>query len=168
MGLRRQDVNFAGGMVGVHWQITRLGWQPVQGKPKADASDRVIAVDAETMKLLKRHRAKQTGERPAADDDWVDSGFVFTDEPGRPLHHQQATDQFYWLAFEAGLPPVRLHDLRHGSASLMLAAGVEMKIVQETLGHVSSTFTRDTYTSVYPEVAAALLAAPASTVRPRR
>ncbi|MGW4411384.1 tyrosine-type recombinase/integrase [Nonomuraea sp. NPDC004702] len=59
------------------------------------------------------------------------------------------------LAFQAGLPPVRLHDLRHGAASIMLAAGVDLKVVQETLGHVSSTFTRDTYTSVYPEVARA-------------
>ncbi|GIH45456.1 Phage integrase family protein [Microbispora rosea] len=50
---------------------------------------------------------------------------------------------------------MRLHDLRHGAASLMLAAGVDLKVVQETLGHVSSTFTRDTYTSVYPEVARA-------------
>ncbi|WP_155342085.1 site-specific integrase [Acrocarpospora corrugata] len=155
VGLRWPDVNFAAQTIGVHWQITQLGWQPVQGKPKTDASDRIIAVDAETMKLLKKHRTKQAEERLAAGDDWTDSGFVFTDELGRPLHPQQATDQFYWLAFEAQLPPVRLHDLRHGAASLMLAAGVELKIVQETLGHVSSTFTRDTYTSVYPEVAAA-------------
>ncbi|MFI9593775.1 tyrosine-type recombinase/integrase [Nonomuraea sp. NPDC052265] len=56
-----------------------------------------------------------------------------------------------WLAYLAGLPPIRLHDLRHGAASLMLAAGVEMKVVQETLGHTSSAFTADTYTSVYPQ-----------------
>ncbi|MGW2157566.1 tyrosine-type recombinase/integrase [Nonomuraea sp. NPDC001699] len=71
------------------------------------------------------------------------------------MHPQQVSDQFYLLAFQAGLPPVRLHDLRHGAASIMLAAGVDLKVVQETLGHVSSTFTRDTYTSVYPEVARA-------------
>ncbi|MFF4625069.1 tyrosine-type recombinase/integrase [Nonomuraea jabiensis] len=53
------------------------------------------------------------------------------------------------------LPPIRLHDLRHGAASLMPAAGVEMKVVQETLGHTSSSFTADTYTSVFPEVAMA-------------
>ncbi|GLW99435.1 tyrosine-type recombinase/integrase [Microtetraspora sp. NBRC 16547] len=86
-------------------------------------------------------------------EDWTDSGFVFTDELGRPLHPQHVSDQFYLLASQAGLPPVRQHDLRHGAASLMLAAGVELKVVQKTLGHVSSTFTRDTYTSVYPEVA---------------
>ncbi|MEV6037560.1 tyrosine-type recombinase/integrase [Nonomuraea sp. NPDC052116] len=69
------------------------------------------------------------------------------------MHPQHVSDQFYVLSYGAGRPPVRLHDLRHGAASLMPAAGVDLKIVQETLGHVSSTFTRDTYTSVYPEVA---------------
>ena len=59
------------------------------------------------------------------------------------------------LAYLAGLPPIRLHDLRHGTASLMLVAGVEMKVVQETLGHTSSAFTSDTYTSVYPQGATA-------------
>ncbi|MFG1958393.1 tyrosine-type recombinase/integrase [Nonomuraea sp. NPDC049028] len=68
---------------------------------------------------------------------------------------RNVSDQFLWLAYLAGLPPVRLHDLRHGAASLMLAAGVEMKVVQETLGHTSSAFTADTYTSVYPQVASA-------------
>ncbi|MGW3349280.1 tyrosine-type recombinase/integrase [Nonomuraea rubra] len=62
------------------------------------------------------------------------------------MHPQHVRDYFYRLAYEAGLPPVRLHDLRHGAASLMLAAGVDLQVVQETLGHVSSTFTRDTCT----------------------
>ncbi|MFI7640581.1 tyrosine-type recombinase/integrase [Nonomuraea sp. NPDC049400] len=154
-GLRWSDVNFREATIGVHWQITQLGWRPVQGKPKTEASDRTIAVDAETMAILKEHKKRQAKERLAAGETWVDSGFVFTDSFGRPLHPQHLTDAFYWLAYQAGLPPVRLHDLRHGAATMMLAAGVELKAVQETLGHVSSTFTRDTYTSVYPEVAAA-------------
>jgi len=52
-----------------------------------------------------------------------------------------------------GLPPIRLHDLRHGAATLALAAGRDPKIVQEMLGHSSITITSDTYTSVLPEVA---------------
>ncbi|MFC6930513.1 tyrosine-type recombinase/integrase [Actinomadura yumaensis] len=51
------------------------------------------------------------------------------------------------------MPPVRLHDLRHGAATLALAAGVELKVVQEMLGHSSIVLTADTYTSVLPEVA---------------
>nr|SBO94272.1 Integrase [Nonomuraea gerenzanensis] len=155
VGLRWKDVDLPAGVAGVHWQITQLGWEPVQGRPKTEASDRTIALDEDTVTALRAHRKRQAAERLAAGEGWVDSGFVFTDEIGRPLHPQQVSDQFYQLAFQVGLPPVRLHDLRHGAASLMLAAGVDLKVVQETLGHVSSTFTRDTYTSVYPEVARA-------------
>ncbi|NRQ34840.1 site-specific integrase [Nonomuraea sp. NN258] len=155
VGLRWKDVDLEAGTAGVHWQITQLSWQPIQGRPKTEASDRTIALDAESVTILRAHRKRQAAEQLAAGQAWADSGFVFTDELGRPLHPQHASDQFYLLAYEAGLPPVRLHDLRHGAASLMLAAGVDLKIVQETLGHVSSTFTRDTYTSVFPQVARA-------------
>src|SRR5207249_9156405 len=57
------------------------------------------------------------------------------------------------LATGAGLPPVRLHDLRHGAATLALAAGVDLRVVQEMLGHSSIVLTADTYTSVLPAVA---------------
>jgi hypothetical protein len=71
------------------------------------------------------------------------------------------------LAEQAGLPPITLHGLRHGAASLMLAAGVDMKVVQETLGHSMLSLTADTYTSVYPTVAAKAAEAAAALV-PRR
>ncbi|MFK4043170.1 tyrosine recombinase XerC [Nonomuraea wenchangensis] len=162
VGLRWPDVIFDRSRIGIHWQITQLGWEPIQGTPKTDASDREIAVDAGTMALLREHKKRQARERLAAGEDWVDSGFVFTDELGRPLHPQHVTDRFYGICYQAGLPPIRLHDLRHGAATAMLAAGVDIKIVQETLGHKTSAFTRDTYTSVYPEAAAAAAEATAA------
>jgi hypothetical protein len=60
-----------------------------------------------------------------------------------------------WLAAEAGLPPVRLHDLRHGAATLALAAGADLRTVQDQMGHSSIVLTADTYISVLPEVARA-------------
>ena len=60
------------------------------------------------------------------------------------------THTFTRLLVEAGLPPVRLHDLRHGAASLSLAAGNDLKVVQAMLGHSSIVLTADTYTSVLP------------------
>jgi hypothetical protein len=52
----------------------------------------------------------------------------------------------------SGLPPVRLHDLRHLAATLSLLAGNDIKVVQEKLGHSSRQITSDTYTSVLPEM----------------
>ena len=60
-------------------------------------------------------------------------------------------------------PPIRLHDLRHGAASLALSAGTDLKIVQDMLGHPSIVLTADTYTSVLPD-----LARKAAEDRPRR
>jgi hypothetical protein len=60
---------------------------------------------------------------------------------------------FRKLAAQAGLPPVRLHDQRHGAASPALSAGVGLRVVQEMLGHSSIMLTADTYTSVLPDAA---------------
>jgi hypothetical protein len=78
---------------------------------------------------------------------------VFTSLNGDPMAPDRLTRMFKALAAEAGLPPVRLHDLRHGAATLALAAGVDLRTVQEMLGHSSIVLTADTYTSVLPDVA---------------
>lgn len=92
---------------------------------------------------------------------------MFTREDGSPIRPAYLSERFRLLVRQAGLPPVRLHDLRHGSATLSLAAGVDIKIVQEMLGHSTSAFTRDVYTSVVPEIAAAAAEAVAAIV-PRK
>jgi Phage integrase family len=69
---------------------------------------------------------------------------------------------FEQIAYLAGLPPIRLHDPRHFAATLALAAGVDIKVVQEKLGHSSRAITSDTYTTVLPEVARAAAEATAA------
>src|SRR5207244_763612 len=71
---------------------------------------------------------------------------------GLPINPNYATTRFRKLIQRAGLPPVRLHDLRHGAASLAHEAGADLKTVQDLLGHSSIVITADTYTSVLPEV----------------
>jgi hypothetical protein len=97
----------------------------------------------------------------------VGSGRVFCRENGAQLHPAHVTARFLDLLAAADLPRITLHGLRHGAASLMLAAGVDMKVVQETLGHSMLSLTADTYTSVYPTVAAAAAEAAAALI-PRR
>ena len=78
------------------------------------------------------------------------TGFLFTNPQGNPLSPGYVTHAFRRLVARADTPPVRLHDLRHGAASLSLAAGNELKTVQAMLGHASIVLTADTYTSVLP------------------
>ena len=78
---------------------------------------------------------------------------VFTTDIGKALHPAEVTDHFYHRAEQAGLPPIGLHGLRHGAATINLAAGVDMKVVQDLLRHSSITVTSDLYTSVLPDLA---------------
>jgi integrase len=71
---------------------------------------------------------------------------------GNAWHPQRISDRFDRLVATSGLPPVRLHDLRHCAATFLKAAGADMKDIQETLGHSSITITGDTYTSVVHEL----------------
>ena len=72
--------------------------------------------------------------------------------------------RFETLAYRAGLPPVRFHDLRHGAASQWKAAGVDTKPISAMLGHSRTSFTDATYVLVFPEVAKAAAEAAAAVV----
>ena len=92
---------------------------------------------------------------------------MFTTPTGGPLHPADVTDHFHHLATQAGLPPVRLHDLRHGAATMGLAAGVQMKVISNRLRHSSPHFTAKFYGDVLPELSHAAAEATAALV-PRR
>ncbi|TMR04189.1 site-specific integrase [Actinomadura soli] len=152
-GLRWADVDLDEGTIRVRWQITQIGAHTEQGRPKSEAGERQVTLDQHTIKQLTAHRARHNQERLAAGDTWNDTGFVFTQQDGQPLAPMAVSEQFLLLAMEAGLPPVRLHDLRHGAATILLRAGHDLKVVQETLGLSSITIASDTYTSVLPDLA---------------
>jgi integrase len=78
---------------------------------------------------------------------------VFTGLRGDPLAPDRLTRTFRRLTVEAGMPPIRLHDLRHGAATLALSAGVALRVAQDMLGHCSIVLTANTRTSVLPDVA---------------
>jgi len=77
---------------------------------------------------------------------------VFTTDTGHPIHPAQLNDALQALARQADLPPIRLHDLRHGAATLALAGGTDMKTISAILGHSSYAFTADTYGDVVNEL----------------
>ncbi len=106
----------------------------------------------------------QDADRARLGSQWKEHDLAFTQWDGSPLHPAHVTDVFYELIRQAGLPPIRLHDLRHGAATLALAAGVEMKVVQRMLRHSSITVTANTYTTVLPQVAFAAAEATAAII----
>jgi integrase len=79
-------------------------------------------------------------------------GLIFTTSVGIPIHSRNFIRHFKAILKTAKLPDIRVHDLRHSHASLLLAAGVNPKLVQERLGHASITLTLDTYSHVIPSL----------------
>lgn len=154
-GLGWTEVDLAVGTIEISTQLTEVDYQVEEGAPKSNAGERTIPVDDEGVRLLRAHRKRQLAERLRLGGAWVESGRVFTKADGASLRPSWIGDQFERLYTAAGLPPIRLHDLRHTAATLMLAARVEMKIVQEILGHSAIAVTADLYTSVLPELAKA-------------
>ena len=154
-GLHWTDLDLDAKTVTIRWQITQLGYTTRLDQPKTDSSEAAVALDNDTVAELRLHRVRQWRERTTAGSAWIETGLVFTTPIGDQLHPADVTDHFKLLRTQAGLPPIRLHDLRHGAATIALAAGVEMKIVQETLRHSSITVTADIYGSVLPELAQA-------------
>ncbi|XVQ07249.1 site-specific integrase [Spirillospora sp. CA-255316] len=152
-GLRWCDVDLDEGTAVICRQLQRRDGRLTVCPPKTAHSTRVIALDRTTVAALRAHRARQQAEAETYGEGYRDSGHVFTNLNGTPISPGRLTHLFQRLIAEHDVPPIRLHDLRHGAATLALAAGVELKVVQEMLGHSSIVLTADTYTSVLPKVA---------------
>jgi integrase len=165
-GLREEDVELDAKSLTVAQQLVLDGWTVEEGEPKTESGERVVALDKETVTVLRRYRARKAAARLEWGTGWVETGRFFTREDGSMLHPGWVSERFERLVAESGLPPIRLHDLRHGAATISLAAGADMKTVQEMLGHSSITVTSDVYTTVLPEVALAAAEA-ASKLVPR-
>src|SRR6266536_908517 len=149
-GLRWADLDLDHRQLAIVRARTTAGYQVYEGPPKSAASSRTVALDRHTVAVLREHRRRQRQECDAAAGKWRDTGYVFTNRRGAPLHPGFLTHRIAALIAAAGLPPVRLHDLRHGAATLAHLAGTDLKTIQDQLGHSSIVLTADTYTSVLP------------------
>ncbi|MBY8866648.1 site-specific integrase [Streptomyces sennicomposti] len=168
-GQRWTDTHLDESRITVAKQLVVSGWEVYEDDPKTDAGARTIALDSDTVQALKQHRVQQDKDREEWGSAWVETARVFTKENGEMLHPANVTRRFIELYEEIGLPPIRLHDLRHGAATLAHAAGADLKDIQEMLGHSSIAITADTYTSLLPEADRAIAEAAARLVpRARR
>lgn len=151
LGLMWEDKDLDRGMLAVRRTMSRGSagnW--VIGQPKTASGRRAIALPESCVTFLRRHRAKQNAQRLRLGELWVDSGFVFTGQQAQTLHVNVLVTQFKALTRKAGLPDLRFHDLRHTSATLLLAQGVHPRIVQKGLGYASIAMTLNRYSQITP------------------
>jgi integrase len=158
LALRWRDVDLDAGTVSVRRSagVVRVkgeGATVAEGGTKS-GKPRVIDLDAGTVAVLRAHRRERGAMAlQLARDDTL----VFGDQEGRHLHPERFSRTFQGDVArcrksigEAALPVIRLHDLRHTHATLLLAKGVPVKVVSERLGHASPTITLQVYAHVMP------------------
>jgi integrase len=150
-GLRWIDVDLDAGRVSVTRQRTTASYRVLEKDPKG-TSRRAVDIGPEVVAALRAHRKVQLEERLLVGSAWADTGHVFVAPDGRPYHPQRIRVLLEKLCATAGVPTIRLHDLRHTMATVALEAGVHPKVVQERLGHSSISVTLDIYSHVAPSM----------------
>ncbi|HEY6541612.1 MAG TPA: tyrosine-type recombinase/integrase [Ktedonobacteraceae bacterium] len=153
VALRWVDVDLEYGMLQVRHTVSRApGMGCVEGEPKTKAGRRKILLSSVVMEALKEQKVRQEQVRIKAGDRWRERGLIFSNKYGGFLNPDYVWRWFKKLLRQANLPDVRFHDLRHGAATVLLAAKVDLKVVSELLGHSSVAITADIYAHVLPEM----------------
>lgn len=143
LGLQWKDLTPDGKALLIRRQLTLVAGRPLLGEPKSSRGRRTVHLDEDTGLLLQAHRPGTT----------IPPGFLFCDDHGQPLDAAAVSREFTRLTATLGLPRIRLHDLRHTSASLGLEAGEPIAQVSRRLGHATIAITGDIYTHVSSDAA---------------
>jgi integrase len=156
LGLRWRDIDLDVTALSV---VQTLHHVPKKGyifkEPKTKRSRRLVDLSPSLALLLREHRANQELERRLLGRLLMPDDLVFCCSDGSPLPPNSVTKAFHRLVKSMGVSGIRLHDLRHTHATLMLRQGVHPKVVSERLGHSSVAITLDTYSHVLPGIQAA-------------
>ncbi|MGW0566173.1 tyrosine-type recombinase/integrase [Streptomyces tauricus] len=147
IGLRWSDLDLENRVLYVRQQTQRRRGVLYDDDPKSRRR-RVVPLPALCIAPLRWHRMRQSAARAKAGERWQESAYVFTTRTGRQVEPRNVYRSFTRVAESAGLRVIRLHDARHGTATLLTAAGVAPRVVMEILGHSQISITMDVYTHV--------------------
>jgi integrase len=145
-GLRRRDIDLLHRTITVTQQLVDVQGGGFEFRPlKTRRSRRSIAVPPHVAEALDFHLSTPGCGQPGRD------GLVFTSPTGEPMHLENFRRRVWSPAcLEAGIAPLRIHDLRHTCASLAIAAGADILVLQRMLGHASAAMTLDRYGHLMP------------------
>lgn len=136
LGMRWDAVDFDAGTVAiVSGRVIVPGQGTVEGDPKSARSRRVLPVPADVVTALRSFRAAQAAERLVVGPDWPDTGLVAVNGDGSPIRPETYSGEFARQAKAAGVPVIRLHDVRHTAATMMLDSGNTVSATAKWLGH---------------------------------
>jgi integrase len=146
LGLRWSDVNLTDRVLHVRRALQRQQGNGLTFvEPKTERGKRSFQMTQATCAALREHKERQAFERKTAGEFWQHDDLVFCTAFGTPLDRGRIHLNFQSALRKAGLPRVRIHDLRHTAATLMREQGVDIEVVQRKLGHSSISVTVDVY-----------------------
>jgi integrase len=147
--LRWTDVDLDGRELRVRRSVVHVDGEVREKDTKTHASRR-LALDEPTVALLRQHRRRQRELALALGVRLPDDAVLFGDPEGRPWRPDVCTNRFGRLRARLGLERVRLHDLRHFVASILIDGGIPISTVSTRLGHSQTSTTLDLYTHAIP------------------
>lgn len=150
LGLRWIDVDLEDAWLEVRQAVVAVKGTPMLSEPKTKTGRRTVYLSGRSIEALKDQRTRQDADRKLVGSAWEASGLVFTTTTGGLLHPRNVLRDFQSALDRAKLPRVRLHDLRHTVATLLLHEGAHPKVVQELLGHANVAITLNTYSHATP------------------
>ena len=152
MALRWSEVDLEAGVVAVERSVTQVHQERIYVTPK-NHERRDVNIDLRTITALKACRKAQMGERLAWGEAYRGTeGLVFTWEDGRPVLPDYVTKTFGALTDKTqDVPRLKLHELRHTHATILLREGVPVHIVAKRLGHKDPSVTLNVYADAIPD-----------------
>lgn len=145
LGVQWSAIDLENGTLTVRTALQRVNGALQLVEPKSASSRRTVVLPQVAVEALQAHRTRQLEERLLAGGRREECGLVFTTTEGKPLDARNVFRSFQRLLARAGLPHLRLHDLRHGCATLLIAQGVHPRTIMEILGHSQISLTMNTY-----------------------
>lgn len=133
-------------------KVGKMGQAPLFG-PTKNGKSRSIDLDERTIELLRRHKADQAARRLLLGTSYQDHGLIFARDFGQPLPMNNLGERdFSRLIETAQVKRITFHGLRHTCATLLLQAGVPIKVVSERLGHKRIEITLNVYAHALPSM----------------
>ena len=151
LALQWRDVNFDEGTITVNKTLLRLVGEYRLSEPKTKSSERIVNAQPELLGLLKEHKAWQDEQKAIFGAAWEQPEQVFSTATGRFYNGVTLNQQFKRILRKNDLPDLHIHDLRHATASLLINAGLPVRVVADHLGHRSTQTTENVYTHVFAE-----------------
>lgn len=153
LGLRWKDIDFDNQTAAIRQSVVDHTGGPMIQEPKTPSARRRIKLLPEALADLRTFRPEWAARKLAAPPElWQDLDLIFCTAIGGPITPNTLNNRLDRLIVRAGVPRIRLHDLRHTHATLLLQAGTPVKVVSERLGHAKVSITLDVYSHNVPDM----------------